>query len=312
MICISSVALTVFVLFAFCATLSGGVELYRFLIAAGNKQRAELVFFCLLVLAIILVVMYIIILLHSKNRTDELKHILELARSGGTVADSRFEKFGVIGGSIRDVFRSVEEVSAKRAQRIRFLNSAVSSLLSLSSEPLLLLDSAGDVMQASGVYLSKFTDGLNKDTIFGMSIEQLYAEVTIIPLRNEMVQKHGPVTVNAAKYQLHFIPLMSDSGEPDGFLVSVGKTNFFSSAANKVLDGVASSVKEAAEAADAAADAAAESAAAIGEKSSVLFGRFKEMSGKFVRHTKSADPDTSAADVSGKEASATDASGGKQ
>jgi uncharacterized membrane protein YciS (DUF1049 family) len=171
MLCVSGAVLTIFCVLAVVLAGTGGVISYRYLLAAGQKQHAELVFYCILVAVIFLVLLYISILVRAKKRTDEFRHLLDMARSGGKVDDGRFMKFGALGLGIKVLFRETEDISSKRAQRIRYLNSAIAALMSVADEPVLLLDADGSVIQASPSYLERYAEPGHSAELYGADID---------------------------------------------------------------------------------------------------------------------------------------------
>lgn len=244
MLFVSGTVLTIFCALAVVFAGTGGFISYRYLLAAGQKQNAELVFYCVLVAVIFLVLLYIIMLVRAKNRTDEFRHLLDMARSGGKVDDERFLKFGTLGQGIKILFREAEDISSKRAQRIRYLNNAVAALMSIADEPVLLLDAGGAIIQASPAYLDNYTEPGHSAAIYGANIGKVHSEIDFTAQSQKMIKSHTAVNVATDRFSARLFPVFTTNQTPDGYLAVFGKNSFFTLAANKVAEKAAERAAE--------------------------------------------------------------------
>ncbi|MCK9169385.1 MAG: hypothetical protein M0P01_03145 [Treponema sp.] len=236
MLFVSGTVLTIFCVLAAAFAGTGGFISYRYLLAAGQKQQAELVFYCILVAIIFLVVLYIIILVRAGKRTGEFRHLIDIAREGGKVDDDRFMKFGTLGQGIKILFRETEDISSKRAQRIRYLNNAITALMSVSDEPVLLLDAGGAVIQASPAYFEKYAEPGHSSEVYGADIDKVHPEIDFLTQSQKMIKNHSAVNVAADKFSAQLLPVFTTNQTPDGYLVVFGRNSLFTIAANKVAE----------------------------------------------------------------------------
>ena len=242
MICINVWLLTFFAGISFVAVGIGGFTLFHFFMKESLKVPAELAFFSMIIAFILLALVYLCILIKAKKTTSELRHIIDIVASGGSVDEKRFTKFGSLGKGFNNVFHTVQDISEQRAKRIQFLNTAITMLFSLFDEPQLLLDANGIIIHVSNSYVEKYVPSRQKADILGTHIEKWYSEITTLQaLNKEMVVTRSAVTVPCEKYDLDIMPLFNESSQPSGYLVEVGKVHRFS---NKKLTDTASKMAE--------------------------------------------------------------------
>jgi transcriptional regulator with PAS, ATPase and Fis domain len=231
MLCIGAGILTFFFICSAVFTGAGGIIAYRFLASDYRVEEARIVFFCALVAMILLAFLYIVMIVRAKKRTDDLKHVLDLAREGGKIDERRFDNFGSLGTELRILFNETEELSLKRAQRIKYLNNAVTAILSEADMPILLLDSEGNVVHVSPVYFDRYSEPGKSGEVYGSNIEKLHPEVTFLTLSREAVKTHSDVTVKTESFNMKLQPVFTTNPEPDGYIAVFEKAGIMAKAA---------------------------------------------------------------------------------
>lgn len=224
MLCIGSGIITFFFLAAVVFTGTGGVIAYRFLISDGQTDNARFTFFCSLIAMLFLLFIFIIILVRAKKRTNELRHILNLAREGGRIDSERFKAFGSLGAELKALFAQTEELNAMRAQRIKYLNNAITTILSEADMPMLLLDAEGKVVHASPMYFDKYTDPGKSGETYGQNIEQLHTGISFITASKEAAKTHSDVLIKTETFTVKLQPIYTTLSEPEGYLAVFEKT----------------------------------------------------------------------------------------
>lgn len=252
MLCIGNIIISLFAAFSIISLGTIGITGYHFLTAQNQKESAELLFFCALVAMIFLLIFYVLMLHHAKQRTRTLEHLLNRVSEGGYIDKAQLNTFGDFGNNIMSLVKGIQDISGKRAKRIRYLNNVLSTLLVDSTEAVLLLDSEGIIMQASLEFFTKFTKPEEQGSIYGSSIERFYSNTTFPNLRQEIINKHKEITVSSDSCTIRFIPMFSDETIPDGFFAILQKKTVIGKMVDKVMDSAsskeASPVKESSEA----------------------------------------------------------------
>ncbi len=232
MLCITSKIVVLFYCLSIIFLGGIGISSYIFLTKLSQKQSAELLLFCAIVSVLILSVIFFGMLIRAKHRTRTLQNLLHKISVGGNLDGNKLKSFGDFGANILALVHEIQDVSEKRAQRIRYLNAALRYLVEKSNNALLLLDSEGTIMQVSEEFVSKFTKNNSAENICGTSIEQFYADSPFLLLAQEMAQTKRDFSVSTENYTIHFTPLFSENTMPDGFFAIIQKTSVF----NKMMN----------------------------------------------------------------------------
>ncbi|MCH5283855.1 MAG: hypothetical protein J1E59_09430, partial [Treponema sp.] len=250
-----------------------GVMGYVYLGGSGEKQPSELVFFCALVAAIALLVLFVLLVHHARRRTRALQRLIAKVGAGGYIARDELSAFGEFGSNIMALVKEIQDVSDKRSQRIKYLNSALGAIMADSEKAVLLLDAAGTISMASPEFFSKCTKPEEQGGIYGSNVERFGLEEPFPQLAQEMSHSRDEMTVTTDEWTIRFIPIFGTKSLPDGFFAFLQKANVFSKVKDKVLDLASGKEKGDDDAEEPSPDEAA-------KKTGSIFGRMKSMFGK--------------------------------
>ena len=274
MLCVGSFALAAFFVLAMASVCTVGVMGYVYLGGSGEKQPSELVFFCALVAVIVLLVVFVFIVSHARSRTRALHRLLTKVSAGGYIHREELSAFGAFGNSLLALVKEIQDVSDRRAQRIKYLNSAIIALMTDSDKAILLLDAAGTITQASPEFFTKCTKPEEQGGIYGSNVERFGLEEPFPQLAQKMSHSRTEMTVNTSEWSIRFIPIFSTNALPDGFFAFLQKNSMFSKVKDKVLD-LAAAAKEKGNTSAAAKEDDADGA--VQNPGAKLFGRLKAM-----------------------------------
>ena len=275
MLCVGSFALAAFFVLAMASVCTVGVMGYVYLGGCGEKQPSELVFFCALVAAIALLVLFVLLVHHARRRTRALQRLIAKVGAGGYIARDELSAFGEFGSNIMALVKEIQDVSDKRSQRIKYLNSALGAIMADSEKAVLLLDAAGTISMASPEFFSKCTKPEEQGGIYGSNVERFGLEEPFPQLAQEMSHSRDEMTVTTDEWTIRFIPVFSTNALPDGFFAFLQKANVFSKVKDKVLDLASGKDKD-----DDAGDAEEPGPDDAAKKTGSIFGRVKSMFGK--------------------------------
>ena len=274
MLCVGSFALAAFFVLAMASVCTVGVMGYVYLGGSGEKQPSELVFFCALVAAIALLVLFVLLVHHARRRTRALQRLIAKVGAGGYIARDELSAFGEFGSNIMALVKEIQDVSDKRSQRIKYLNSALGAIMADSEKAVLLLDAAGTISMASPEFFSKCTKPEEQGGIYGSNVERFGLEEPFPQLAQKMSHSRTEMTVNTSEWSIRFIPIFSTNALPDGFFAFLQKNSMFSKVKDKVLD-LAAAAKEKGNTSAAAKEDDADGA--VQNPGAKLFGRLKAM-----------------------------------
>ncbi len=232
MLCISLALITVFCIIAAFADMVFGVMLFKNLMAAGQKTNAEIVLFAAIFCALILMTVYIKMLTSGKKTGHELERILSRAQAGNKINPDLFDKFGLMGKSLRNFFVQTEKIGEKRAQRISFLNAALLAFMEKSKQAAVLLDPTGSLLAASPDYLEKFWT--QEIAAYGATIGQLHKEINFEQIWNKIISTHAEEIVQAEKFTATFVPIGASEENAAGAMVFFKKNSIISQTASAI------------------------------------------------------------------------------
>lgn len=221
MLLINNKLIAVFFLFSILFVGSIGILGYIFLTNNSLKTQGELVFFMAVVAIILLLFFWIILISKARRKTASLQNMLDIARMSGKIDETRFAKFGNFGTKLSTLFYETEEISQKRAHRIKFLNGTISKILSITNHPILILDAAGTIIVSSPGYIESFAPA--KGGILGVNIEELQPKIDFAPLTTQMIQTHRAVNIVTEEYNAELIPIYGVDLTPDGYIANFSK-----------------------------------------------------------------------------------------
>ena len=278
MLCVGSFALAAFFVLSLASAGTVGIMSYVYLSGGREKQHAELVFYCALLAVIVLLVVFVFIVSHARSRTRALQRLLTKVSAGGYIHREELSAFGAFGNSLLALVKEIQDVSDRRAQRIKYLNSAIIALMTDSDKAILLLDAAGTITQASPEFFTKCTKPEEQGGIYGSNVDRFGLDEPFPQLAQKMAHSRTEMTVNTSEWSIRFIPIFGTNSLPDGFFAIVQKANVFSKVKDKVLDLATGKEKDDN---DASSDAEKPSRNDEDQKSDAgILGRFKTMLGK--------------------------------
>ena len=236
MLIIKKSVLTIFFLFAILVLGAQGVVGYLFLMDSGQKQKAELLFFCALVAMLFLLICLISIAIRASRQIKKLQRLLDKAGAGGQIFSSQYRPFGAFGNEVMTILRDMQNVGEKRLQRITFLNKALSELMANANDARLLLDSEGIIIRASMEFFSKFTTPSEQSTIYDSSVDRFSLEKPFSILAQAMAKTHNNLTASAERCIITFTPIFMNNAMPDGFFAVLQKNTIIDKMKEKVMD----------------------------------------------------------------------------
>ncbi len=184
------------------AVLTGGWMGYRSLMEAGLKAQAEnLLFFALCILGVLAAVI-IGAMVASRNAKRGLERAAELTAMSGSLPRERIRKLGALGNLIERLFADLDAASERKTLKIREQDAIVSAVLSLASEPTLLLDARGVIQKANEAFARAYgarpAQGQGAEELFPKGdLKAAMRETARTGLSQELDNPGGPLQLRA-------------------------------------------------------------------------------------------------------------------
>ncbi|MBN1697266.1 MAG: hypothetical protein JW881_07115 [Spirochaetales bacterium] len=121
-----------------------------------RKYQAELFLYTAVLSDAVCLLCVLFILQGNKNIIRQLDKLIELSHAHVTYSTKGLEKLGDIGGKIKELCHTIDDLNERQALKISTQSSLITRLLSLIPSPIIVTDTAGKVTGVSGAYGKSF------------------------------------------------------------------------------------------------------------------------------------------------------------
>ncbi|MDO9548358.1 MAG: PAS domain-containing protein [Candidatus Marinimicrobia bacterium] len=206
MFLISKFRVYLFFLFAVLTILFIGIHGYLSFseIEVGNvlsmKYLAENFIYYVIVLLIVLTIIFVSMLVKSKNIFKELEKVIELSRQGKYSSGMQLKKLGRLGDKVIEINTHLNSLNEMKSLKISSMSNIVNFLLDKAEAPMLLLDAQGMIIKVSRYLLEQMEisekDLINKyaENIFD---KFLYSSVMIELRKSKYITLQSPLMIDS-------------------------------------------------------------------------------------------------------------------
>lgn len=175
------------------------------------KLAAENFLFISLIGATVLLVFMAFLLGRSRRIGRELDKIVQLIRRGEYTPGSIFDRLGLLGDKLKQVFYQLEQLNEGKTRKISSLASTISFLLNNIRFPLLILDVTGTIEGRSRAFLTERDNG--EEEISGRNVEDILKNINFQEIVTNLKESRQKMEVEADKTTVTFIPVFDRTYE---------------------------------------------------------------------------------------------------
>lgn len=194
---------------------------YRLLMDAGFKAAAENLLFadlCALILALLAIFQAAA---NSRAAKRSLERAAELAAMSGKLPQDRMRRLGSLGALIERLFAELQATSERKTVKIREQDAAISSLLSLSEVPTLILNARGSVAKANEAFSGAY--GFRTAPPTGRAAAELFPGVDFPHCLREAARTEEEQRIPNPGGPLSLHPVALPDRPPSSYVLVVGK-----------------------------------------------------------------------------------------
>ena len=209
--------LTAIILLVLTAVSIASMAISAFIIisAPGSDElrfQAEKVLFIGIILVCIVSAAFITVFIKSRNINRDLEKLIRQNRLNPEATGPGLLKLGETGRKLNSLYQQIDEVSRKRGLKIGALSEANEFLSRNISEPVLLIDVSGRIIQVSRGYLE--LHGLRRSDIIDQDLPLLAdSEMQLGSILSQLERKHLPVETDIDGKTYRWSPLFNAENE---------------------------------------------------------------------------------------------------
>ena len=176
------------------------------------RFQAEKVLFIGIILVCIVTASFIGVIIKSRNINRDLEKLIRQNRLNPEATGPGLLKLGETGRKLNSLYQQIDEVSRKRGLKIGALSEANEFLSRNITEPILLIDVSGRIIQASRGYLELY--GLRRSDIIDQDLPLLASsKVQLGSIISQLEKKHLPVETDIDGKTFMWSPLFNAENE---------------------------------------------------------------------------------------------------
>ncbi|ADD72287.1 hypothetical protein TPSea814_000138 [Treponema pallidum subsp. pallidum str. Sea 81-4] len=215
MLLIQKKRLLVVLIVSFLSILFSAGYAFRIGMLHAHKGSAETILFYGFVAAAFHFILSLYLMLHAHHKKKELLKLADMLRYGGSIGESHFKKFGVLGTQIQFLLKELLALSAQKSLKIAALSGLQRALTELIPTPVIIIDLNGTILD--------MTKGARKRVQRAdktLTIEHIFPATDSTRAVQEAEKTHTPVEQEGG---IVFIPVFSAVGNISHFLVDISK-----------------------------------------------------------------------------------------
>ena len=193
-------------------------------IEVGNvlslKYFAENFIYYVIVLLIVLTIIFVSMLVKSKNIFKELEKVIELVRQGKYSSGTQLKKLGRLGGKIIEINTHLNSLNEMKSLKISSMSNIVNFLLDKAGTPMLLLDAQGMIIKISQYLVEQM--GIGEKDLINEYAENIfdkfnYSTVMIELRKSKYITIQSPLMVQSFEKPINvnivIFPIMNYKNE---------------------------------------------------------------------------------------------------
>ncbi|MBN2601565.1 MAG: hypothetical protein JXR87_06205 [Candidatus Marinimicrobia bacterium] len=199
------------------------------------KYFAENFIYYIIVLLIILTILFISMLVKSKNIFRELEKVIELSRQGKYSSGTQLKKLGRLGEKIIEINTHLDSLNEMKSLKISSMSNLVNFLLEKSEIPMLLLDAQGMIIKISQYLVEQM--GIGEKDLINEYAENIFDKfnysIVMIELRkSKYITLQSPLMVESFEKPIDvnivIFPIMNYKNELSNSICTIIKKEKFS------------------------------------------------------------------------------------
>lgn len=231
MLIIEKRKLIIVLILSFVLISASSVWAYNVGIKHGLKSGSELVLFFGFIGAGLQLILSISIILYAEKKRGDFYMLLETIKSTGMLSEKKAKKLGTAGLDLQKALEAAHNITMQKSLKIAGLNGLVKILIEMTDSPVLLVNLAGEIMEASP---KAQTEIGNKQ---GAMLSDVFPDLDV----RAAFKKAGATRQSVEQGdKIVFVPVFSTIGDITYFLVDISKQDLIS----KVMDTFKSFSKE--------------------------------------------------------------------
>jgi signal transduction histidine kinase len=185
------------------------------------KIRSETVLFLSIVFAVVILLVFGLILLRSRNISRELDKISEMTRYGNFSFEESLRRIGPLGAKIRQLNQRLTELNEMKTLRISSLASINALLLNNIRLALLITDITGKISSISARYLEKLK--IESGEAVGKHITEVLPELDFQAAIGRIEKQHTELLLGDLKDSPTLYPIFNRKNELSNIICILGK-----------------------------------------------------------------------------------------
>lgn len=193
---------------------------------AASRLRAEELLFLTVVLCLVEAAVFVALFRRNLHVLKELDKVIDLARYGSSSFDNTLRRLGPLGERVRAINLRLGELNRLKTLRISALSAANAFLVDKARMPLLLIDVAGRIGEASPEAASRL--GAGGASLKGRNLSELLPELDFAGIVSRLEKERTAVVAGRGKEANAFYPILNRDSELADVVCVLGQSELAS------------------------------------------------------------------------------------
>jgi signal transduction histidine kinase len=185
------------------------------------KIRSETVLFLSIVFSVVILLVFGLILLRSRNISREMDKIIEMTRYGNFSFEESLRRIGPLGDKIRQLNQRLTELNEMKTLRISSLATINAFLLNNTRLALLITDITGKISSLSPRCLEKLK--IESGEAVGKHITEVLPELDFQTVISKLEKQHTELVLSDLKDTPALYPVFNRKNELSNIICILGK-----------------------------------------------------------------------------------------